>query len=94
MYTLLKSLDDRFFSANPPTATDPDVVKLESLRGQLMNKGMSEGLSTASAIRAYLMTQTDENNQNLWSKAVQLWQKMQAMREEMHNFFGEPPQEA
>src|SRR5262249_23528317 len=67
MHTLQKSLDARFFSDNPPTATDPDVVKLESLRGQLMNKGMSEGLSTALDIRTYLMTQTDENNQNLWS---------------------------
>ncbi len=47
MHTLQKSLDDRFFSDNPPTATDPDVVKLGSLRGQLMNKGMSQGLSRA-----------------------------------------------
>ena len=77
--TLQKSLDTKFFSDTPPTATDPDVVALESLRGKLMN----EGLATTLDIRTYLI------DQNLWSQAVQLWQKMQTMREEMHNFFGE-----
>jgi len=79
-HTLQKSLDAKFFSDAPPTATDPDVVALQSLRGKLMN----EGLATALDIRTYLV------DQNLWPQAVQLWQKMQTMREEMHNFFGEP----
>ena len=79
MHTLQKSLDAKFFSDTPPTATDPDVVALESLRGKLMN----EGLATALAIRTYLV------DQNLWPQAVQVWQKMQTMREEMHNFFGD-----
>ena len=81
--TLQRELDMKLFSTGPLSATDPDVVALTSKVATLREQMANEGLATALDIRAFLI------DQNLWPQAIQLWQKMQAMREEMHNFFDE-----
>jgi Spy/CpxP family protein refolding chaperone len=79
MHDLRKKVDAKFFSDTPPSASDADVVALESLRGKMA----SEGLASSLEVRAFLV------KENLWPKAVEVWKKMQAMREQMRSFFEE-----